>query len=100
MGRERLAADDPKRGRGGAQWRALLDELVPPGSICHLCKKKIRFDVPPRHPMSRSLDHVRPLSKGGHPTARENLKPAHFGCNSGRGNRPVANVLPVRSRRW
>lgn len=76
---------DPKRGRGGREWERLKDVVCPPGSICWLCGKPIRFDVPPRHPLSRSVDHVVALKLGGHPTALSNLRPAHYGCNSSKG---------------
>ena len=92
-----LSEWDRRRGRQGRTWRRLLDELCPPGSYCQVpeCDKSTReilFDVRPNHPMSRSLDHIVPLEDGGHPTARWNLRPAHFGCNSARGNRTRRRV--------
>ena len=47
------------------------------------------FDRPFRglrrnHPHGPSLDHITDLQYGGHPTARWNLRPAHFGCNAGK----------------
>lgn len=90
---------DPERGRNGRQWEKLKDLVCPPGSICWLCGKPIRFDVPPRHPLSRSVDHVVALALGGHPTALSNLRPAHYGCNSRKGKgRPSATRKRPRSR--
>lgn len=87
-----LSEWDPKRGREGRLWRQLLDELCPPGSVCEIpeCDKPTReilFGLRPRHPMSRSLDHIVPLFDGGHPTDPANLRPAHLGCNAARENR-------------
>lgn len=76
---------DKRKGRGGREWERLKDLVCPPGSVCWLCGKVIRFDVPPRHPLSRSVDHVVALELGGHPTALANLRPAHYGCNSSKG---------------
>lgn len=90
---------DPKKGRGGRLWEKLKDEVCPPGSVCWLCGKPIRFDVPARHPLSRSVDHVVSLKNGGHPTALANLRPAHYGCNSRKGKgTPNATKQRPRSR--
>lgn len=91
---------DPRRGRQGRQWRRLVDELCPPGSLCEIpeCSKPTRlilFGLRPGHPMGPSLDHIVPLDEGGHPTARSNLRPAHVGCNSARGNRRRKVRRPV-----
>ena len=77
---------DPARGRGGRQWERLKDIVCPPGSYCAICGKEIIFEgLPPRHPLGRSVDHIIPISAGGHPTDLANLRPAHYGCNSRRG---------------
>lgn len=55
-------------------------------SICHLCNNIVDNNYPPRHKMSASIDHVIPISKGGTDT-RDNIKLAHYGCNSRKGNR-------------
>lgn len=88
---------DPRRGRQGRTWRRLLAELVTPGTECAVpeCDKATReilFGLRPNHPLGPSLDHIVPLEYGGHPTARWNLRPAHFGCNSARGNRARRRV--------
>lgn len=52
---------------------------------CHLCGKRIGKRAWP-HPLSPSLDHVIPLTKGGgHDSA--NVRLAHLACNSAKGNR-------------
>jgi len=83
---------DPRRGREGREWRRLVRELCPPGSVCEIpeCDKPTReilFGLRPRHPMGPSLDHIVPLFDGGHPTDPANLRPAHLGCNAARENR-------------
>ena len=59
------------------------------GWICQICKKRVdkRFKWP--HPMSRTLDHITPLSKGGTHTYN-NIQLAHLGCNSSKRS----TVLP------
>jgi len=47
---------------------------------CQLCRKPITKDLRAPHPMSRSVDHIVPLSRGGlHEMA--NLQAAHLRCN-------------------
>lgn len=52
-------------------------------SRCHLCGKRVGEKAWP-HPMSPSLDHVVPLSKGGAHDP-DNVKLAHLRCNVEKG---------------
>lgn len=56
------------------------------GFVCQLCGGLV--DVTRFHPdpLSPSLDHVVPMSKGG-PHLRSNVQTAHLGCNISKGNR-------------
>lgn len=54
--------------------------------LCSLCESFIDLEYPARHPLSVSIDHIVPLSKGGHDTL-DNVSVAHYGCNSRKGNR-------------
>lgn len=50
------------------------------GWVCQLCYKPVDKELPWPHPYSKSLDHIRPLSKGGmHSYA--NVQLAHLRCN-------------------
>ena len=101
-----LSEWDPRRGREGRLWRRLVKELCPPGSLCEIpeCKaaargltREIVFGLRRNHPLGPSLDHIVDLQYGGHPTDPANLRPAHFGCNSGK--RRPKQARP-RSRDW
>jgi len=102
-----LSEWDPRRGRRGRQWRRLVAEVCPPGSMCEVERclypelgRVIVFGLRPNHPHGPSVDHIVRLNDGGHPTARSNLRPAHFGCNAGwRRGRHDAVERP-RSRDW
>lgn len=53
---------------------------------CHICKTRVGKKIAWPHVRSASLDHVVPLSKGGaHDPS--NVRLAHLGCNSAKGNR-------------
>ena len=68
------------------------------GATCWLCHSAI--DLRLAHPASGSLsiDHVRPRSQGGSDELR-NLRPAHLGCNTGRGARTPESLSSRRPRR-
>jgi hypothetical protein len=81
------------------QLRARADDL------CELCGEPIDFEAPARSSRRPSVDHVVPLHAGGDPLPPvDELRLAHHGCNSRRGNRtrrrvgvrPVAPAVELR----
>lgn len=69
------------RGAPNAE-RFTLDEIYErDGRICHLCSK-------PVDRQQATMDHVIPVTKGG-PHTRANVKLAHRGCNTRKGNRTM-----------
>lgn len=50
-------------------------------STCGICGKPVDFSLKTPHPMSPELDHLIPVSKGGHPSDISNLQLAHRTCN-------------------
>lgn len=62
---------------------------------CHICGGKINSALEAPNPGAATLDHVHPLSLGGSHTY-DNIKAAHYGCNSARGNRDQFQMrMPV-----
>lgn len=57
--------------------------------LCGLCVTPVDPDAQYPDPMSPSLDHILPLSKGGTHTY-ENVQLAHLTCNVSKGNRIAA----------
>lgn len=58
-----------------------------------------------RHPMSAEVDEVVPVSRGGSPIDRDNVRLVHRRCNQRRGNRmdgdgSSANLALPHSREW
>lgn len=84
-------------GRYAQKWTAVT--LATYGDRCHLC----------RQTGADTADHLTPRSKGGLDTLT-NLRPAHHGCNSQRGDLPLGewfalHPVPRReplapSRQW
>lgn len=50
-------------------------------NVCGICGKPINKKLKAPDPMSPVVDHIIPISKGGHPSAIENLQLAHWTCN-------------------
>jgi hypothetical protein len=60
--------------------------------ICQLCKKKVNKRLKAPHPLSPSLDHIVPLSKGGS-HERKNVQLVHLLCNSKAGIGGIKQLL-------
>ena len=76
-------------------------QVIAEESYCHLCHGT-EFVDEPRHPMSRTVDHVVPLAEDGRLLDRRNLRLAHYGCNASKNARPRmrASVDAPRSEEW
>lgn len=58
---------------------------------CQICGEPIDMAARFPHPLSPSIDHVQPISKGGSHTY-ENVQAAHLRCNMSKGNREVVSA--------
>lgn len=85
--------------RNGRRYRRLVAQLKALGAPCARCGHNIDPNLDARHPMSFTLDHIVPLSKGGSLLDPANARPMHRRCNSARGNRTAPQPLKT-SRRW
>lgn len=50
-------------------------------TVCGICGKVVDKSLPYPHPLSKCIDHIIPVSKGGHPSDIDNLQLAHWCCN-------------------
>jgi 5-methylcytosine-specific restriction endonuclease McrA len=90
MGRA-SAARRRARKRGALVEKFDLDEIWQrDGGICWLCEIEIHPDLRFPDPLSVSLDHRIPLSRGG-AHSRENCALAHLGCNKRKAAREIAS---------
>lgn len=71
---------------------APLDVHGRDGWTCRLCMQPIDPEIAWPNPMSPSVDHVIPLSRGG-AHAMHNVQSAHLGCNSSKGDRDMADMV-------
>lgn len=100
-GREKAPVWDERRrdawkarqslGRGAAEAESFSYREVfeRDGWACGICCEPVDAALEYPDPMSKSLDHVVPLSRGGS-HSRENAQLAHLFCNLRKGDREVA----------
>lgn len=50
-------------------------------TVCGICGYPVDFSYRAPHPLSPTVDHIIPVSKGGHPFELSNLQLAHRYCN-------------------
>lgn len=57
--------------------------------ICGICGKPVDKSIKYPHPFSPTVDHIIPLSKGGHPSDISNLQLAHRCCNRAKSDKII-----------
>ena len=57
---------------------------------CAICGKPIDYSLKPPNPLSVSVDHIIPISRGGHPSDLDNLQLTHLCCNVSKSNKLTA----------
>lgn len=50
-------------------------------TVCGICGRTVDKSLKYPHPLSATIDHIIPVSRGGHPSGIDNLQLAHFTCN-------------------
>lgn len=63
-----------------------IDIFIRDGWVCQLCHETVDAELVYPDPGTASIDHITPLSKGGHDT-HDNIALAHLGCNWAKGAR-------------
>lgn len=65
--------------------------------ICGICGKPVDKTIRYPHPMSASVDHIIPVSRGGHPSDINNLQLAHRCCNRAKSDKLMVGTHPPGS---
>lgn len=86
--------------RNGRPYRRLVAALKAAGGPCWLCGHAIDPRLTEKHPLSFTLDHLVPLSRGGELLDPANARAAHRRCNSARGNRTEHTAPQRTSWKW
>lgn len=89
----RAARSDRTPGNRAA-FEAAKQKILKTQTICGICGKPVDFSYKYPHPLSPTVDHIIPVSKGGHPSDMANLQLAHRTCNRQKADRLVG-LAPV-----
>lgn len=73
-------------------FEAARKKILATQDICGICGKPVDKTLRSPHPMSATVDHIIPVSKGGHPSDLSNLQLAHRCCNREKSNKLVKEV--------
>ena len=88
-----------KRADHDGKHRATFDKnkkrIYATQSICGICGKPVDFSYKFPHPLSPCIDHIIPVSKGGHPSDIDNLQLAHFACNRAKSDKLALSVVSL-----
>lgn len=72
---------DRQAGGNRAAFENARKKILATQTICGICGKPVDFSYRYPHPLSPTVDHIIPVSKGGHPSDLANLQLAHRCCN-------------------
>lgn len=67
-------------------------------TICAICGLPIKLSLIYPNPWSLTIDHIRPIAKGG-VTRADNLQPAHLKCNRRKGEHLGIDIKDVNKLR-
>lgn len=72
---------------------AVRDRVLAEEDICYLCGLPVDKSLPRGNPMAPEIDDIIPVSKGGNPIDRNNLRLTHRCCNRRKSNHPLGIAL-------
>lgn len=89
---------DRTPGNRGA-YEAARQKILKTQTICGICGKPVDFSLKYPHPLSATIDHIIPVSKGGHPSDINNLQLAHRCCNRAKSDKLLEAFLSEKGKR-
>ncbi len=66
--------------------------------VCAICGKKVDKKLKYPNLLCATVDHIIPVSKGGHPSDISNLQLAHFQCNRQKSDKLLDEVLELEEQ--
>lgn len=83
------------------EFRAELDrnrkKIYAAQSVCGICGRPVDFTLRYPDPMSKTVDHIVPINRGGHPSDLANLQLAHLACNRAKSDKLTASTAGQQS---
>ena len=74
------------------QYEINKKKIMATQTICGICGKPVDFELKYPHPLSACVDHIVPISKGGHPSDISNLQLAHWTCNRAKSDKVAGSA--------
>ncbi len=74
-------ARSDRQGPHQRRYRENRKRILMSESVCAICGRPVDMRLKTPDPMSATVDHIIPVSKGGHPSDINNLQLAHWICN-------------------
>lgn len=74
-------------GEQRAAYESARKKIFATQKVCALCGKSVDMSLKFPHPLSKTVDHIIPVSRGGNPSDISNLQLAHFCCNRQKSNK-------------
>lgn len=87
----RMALRPDKQGKHRVAYEKNKKRILKTQTVCGICGKPVNKKLKTPDPMSPVIDHMIPVSKGGHPSAIENLQLAHRTCNRQKSDKMFNN---------
>ena len=87
MSKKSTAARPDRQAGNRAAFENAKKKILATQTICGICGKPVDFSYRYPHPLSPTVDHIIPVSKGGHPSDLDNLQLAHRCCNMEKSDR-------------
>ena len=78
-----------RKGKHRANYERNRKRIFATQTTCGICGKAVDFSLKNPHPMSAQVDHLIPVSKGGHPYDISNLQLVHRTCNRQKSDKLV-----------
>ena len=78
-----------------AAFEAARKKILATQTVCGICGKPVDFSYRYPHPLSPTVDHIIPVSKGGHPSDLDNLQLAHRCCNREKSDKLIDKTYKV-----
>lgn len=73
-----------------AQFESNKKRIYAVQTVCGICGEPVDFRLKFPHPLSPCIDHIIPVSRGGHPSDIGNLQLAHMTCNREKSDKLTA----------
>ena len=80
-----------KTGTHRAAYERNRKRILKTQNTCGICGYPVDVTLKPPNPMAPAIDHIIPVSKGGHPSAFENLQLSHAACNRQKSDKLFKN---------